>query len=145
MSPFLTIIDRFLDGGGVVRYEYVSWPVYRDGGTVWQVKDVDGTWFDVPKSKALEDSRPCRLANHDMAQHMCNKYDDGIVDYNKAYKERLGIDQQRNTTVPHAYGALDVEKKKEMINGKDYGKNTNDKETRSQDNERNLHILPDGV
>lgn len=145
MSTYLTITERFRDEHRVLRYEYVSWPVYKDEGNHWYVKDVDSIWFSVPKDKAIESDRPSRLGNMDILDIECERYDDGIADYNRRYKDMLGIDQERNTHVQHRYGMLDPEEKKKRINGKDYGKAAHGEEERPKGYQRNLGISSQDV
>lgn len=135
---FLTIIERFRDDLGVFRYEHVSWPVYEDEGNHWYVKDVDGRWFSCPKEKALESNMPAYLDNLSMEENAWKKRNGNVRDFNKAYNERLGIDVSRNNRAEHSGGDFDVERKKEMINGKYFS----GEETPNEGINRNLLIQP---
>ena len=118
---YLTTTERFKDNTGTLRYEYVSWPVYMSADDKWIVKDIDGKWFEIPKTMAIESDQPSKLVNLDSAQYVVNQKDDGITDYDAMYKQVYGADQLLNTKAQHNGGILDRELKKKLLNGTDFG------------------------
>lgn len=131
MSNFLTTRDTYTDNNGVLRYNNVSWPVYRLVGDIYIVKDVDGTEFECAKSNAFITPVPSKLSNLSDMEYLVARTQRNISDFNAFYKN-IGVDQSINTMAMHNGGVLDVERKKQLINERDYGQS--EREYNGQEN-----------
>lgn len=140
MRTFLTTTETFRDENNVLRYTNVSWPVYRAIDDGWSVMDTDGTYFTIPTDKGIESEVPGKLANLPGGDYILARKDDGIRDFNKAYKERLGIDVTKNQYAEHAGGTFDEASKIAMINGKYH-----DSSKVAESHRRNLRIPSEDV
>ena len=116
MKIFLTIRNTFKDAGGTWRYAGVSWPIWSIVDGHYRVKDIDGTYFECALLNAIQSDRPSRLINVSMEEYKYLSRGYHTSDYNKLYKDVLGIDQSLNTRAKHEYGRFDENKKKEIIN-----------------------------
>lgn len=139
MSAFLTTLERFTDEHGIIRHAYVSWPVWNamDGSTSFTVKDENGLWFTVEASKAIFSPIPTKTANLSDSDYVLLKRDNGIRDFNKAYKDYFGVDVSRNQYPEYQGKGIDDETKKEMIN-----EDTDSQEAVAKSYRRNLYIQP---
>jgi hypothetical protein len=131
MSRFLTILDTYTDNNGVLRYNNVSWPVFRLVGNTYIIKDVDGTEFECEKSNALVTPVASKLSNLSDAEYVMARRTRPISDFNAFYKT-LGVDQSKNTKAMHVGGELDPARKIELINERDYGQS--EREYNGQEN-----------